>query len=100
MPRAHKVDANQAEIIAAFRELGCSVHDCSGVGGGFPDLVVGLVGVNLLVECKTDAGTLTPEQERFSQEWRGTMRIVRSADEARELVTRTRRQVCKSQSAA
>lgn len=98
--KGRKVDANQAEIIAAFRALGCAVHDCSGVGNGFPDLVVGLVGVNLLVECKTDAGTLTPDQERFSQEWRGSMHVVRSADEARELVTRTRRQVCKSQSAA
>ena len=95
MPRAHKVDANQAEIIAAFRELGCSVHDCSGVGDGFPDLVVGLVGVNLLVECKTGTGELTPEQERFFQEWRGLAYIIRSAQEARDLVIQTRQEISK-----
>jgi hypothetical protein len=95
MARAHKVDANQAEIIAAFRELGCSVHDCSGVGDGFPDLVVGLVGVNLLVECKTDGGGLTPDQERFFQEWRGLAYIIRSAQEARDLVIQTRQEIAK-----
>lgn len=95
MPRAHKVDANQAEIIAAFRELGCTVHDCSGVGDGFTDLVVGMVGVNLLVECKTDTGELTPEQERFFQEWRGLAYIIRSAQEARDLVIQTRQEIAK-----
>lgn len=95
MPRAHKVDANQAEIIAAFRELGCSVHDCSGVGDGFPDLVVGLVGVNLLVECKTESGVLTPEQVRFMEEWRGVAYVIRSAQEARDLVIQTRREIAK-----
>ena len=95
MPRAHKVDANQGEIIAAFRALGCSVHDCSGVGGDFPDLVVGLVGVNLLVECKTESGQLTPGQERFFQEWRGLVYIIRSAQEAQDLVIQTRQEIAK-----
>lgn len=95
MPRAHKVDANQAEIIAAFRELGCSVHDCSEVGRGFPDLVVGCAGVNLLVECKTESGVLTPEQVRFMEEWRGVAYVIRSAQEARDLVIQTRRGIAK-----
>ena len=95
MPRAHKVDANQPEIIAAFRALGCSVHDCSGVGQGFPDLVVGCAGVNMLVECKTDEGTLTPDQVRFIDEWRGLVYIIRSAQEARDLVIQTRQEIAK-----
>lgn len=95
MPRAHKVDANQAEIIAAFRALGCSVHDCSGVGGGFPDLVVGCAGVNLLVECKTGEGTLTPDQVRFIGEWRGLVYIIRSAQDAQDLVVQTRQEIAK-----
>lgn len=93
--KGRKVDANQGEIIAAFRALGCAVHDCSGVGNGFPDLVVGLVGVNLLVECKTDAGTLTPDQVRFIGEWRGLVYIIRSAQEAQDLVVQTRQEIAK-----
>ena len=34
-------DANHAQIAAALASAGCSVWDASGVGRGFPDLVVG-----------------------------------------------------------
>ena len=48
--RASKVDENQHEIVSFFRKIGCSVALMHAVGEGFPDLVVGKQGVNLLVE--------------------------------------------------
>ena len=44
MRRAAKVDTSQAPIIAMLRANGMSVKDCSAVGQGFPDLVVGFRG--------------------------------------------------------
>lgn len=44
MRRAARVDANHAEIARTLRRLGWAVHDTSGVGGGFPDLVIGKAG--------------------------------------------------------
>lgn len=82
---------NHEEIAEAFRSLGCSVFDTADLGGGFPDLVVGLIGVNLLVEVKTDDGSLEPAQVRFVDEWRGQYEIVRSVDGAVQLVHSTRR---------
>ena len=38
--RAAKVDRNQPEIVDALRKCGAFVKDCSGVGAGFPDLIV------------------------------------------------------------
>jgi len=43
MRRAARTDSNQAAIVAAFRDLGCSVFTLHTVGRGFPDLAVGSV---------------------------------------------------------
>ena len=40
MARAKRVDANQKEIVDLFRKMGCLVWDSSGLGRGFPDLIV------------------------------------------------------------
>lgn len=84
-------DANHKEVKAAFVELGCSVADTADVGNGFPDLVVGIAGVNALVEVKTLTGDHTPEQERFYAEWRGSHYTVRSPEQAVDLVMSVRK---------
>ena len=84
-------DANHQEIKDAFTALGCSVADTADVGNGFPDLVVGIAGVTMLVEVKTKYGIHTPEQERFFSEWRGSHYTVRSRDQAIDLVQSIRR---------
>ena len=52
MRRAARVDANQAAIVAALRQVGCYVQDLSGVGRGCPDLLVGYRGVWHVIEVK------------------------------------------------
>src|SRR5512146_999648 len=88
MRRAAKVDANQAEIIAALREAGVSVLPLSAFGEGLPDLLVGINGVNFLLEVKSRRGTLTPSQQAFFRGWRGQAVIVRSSEEALAAVGR------------
>lgn len=65
---AFRVDANQAEVVAALRRAGCSVWSAAHVGGGFPDLVVGRIVAGkrrtYLLEVKD--GTLPPSRRRLN----------------------------------
>jgi len=68
--RAAKVDANQAEIVAALRKVGCEVVSTAAIGNGFPDLIVLGPGMNkwerkiYLVEIKN--GSLPPSRRRLT----------------------------------
>lgn len=95
MRRAAKVDDNQGEIVRAFRQLGCTVAITSQVGGGFPDLVVGVLGENLLVEIKDgskppSARKLTPDQVEFHRDWRGQVCIIETEQDVIDLVNQVR----------
>ena len=84
MRRAARVDSNQAAIVAAFRDLGCSVFPLHQVGRGFPDLVVGCNGLNLLIEVKDGSKfpserRLTADEQRFIEAWSGQIYIVSSS---------------------
>jgi len=100
MRRAAKVDENQSEIVAAFRQLGCSVTDTSMVGQGFTDIVVGFKGahgpVTVLVEIKDgakppSARKLTGAQKIWHREFQGAKAIVESVEQVAELVNSYRR---------
>lgn len=96
MRRAAKIDANQGDIVQAFRALGCSVAITSAVGDGFPDLVVGINGLNVLVEVKDGSRPpserkLTPAQVVFHEGWRGQAVVVISVEQAVALVNAVRR---------
>lgn len=85
---ACKVDANQNAIVKILRQMGASVTITSAMGDGFPDTVVGIRGSNYLVEIKPDAkAKLTPAQVVFHQTWRGQIHVVRSMNDAVELIT-------------
>lgn len=87
----HRTDANHAEIVQAFEQLGCSVFSTHAVGGGFPDLAVGCNGRTLLVEIKTERGDLTKAQREFIEQWKGdTIHIVCDTDDVIALVNQTR----------
>lgn len=93
--RAARTDANQTEVISAFRDEGCSVADTSDVGEGFLDIVVGLDGINVLVEIKDgskppSARKLTEPQRKFTGAWAGWWEVVKDLDEVRSLVLRMR----------
>ncbi len=78
----HRADHNQNEIVAALEAIGCTVYKI----GRPVDLVVGRGAKNWLIDCKSKTGKKTPFQERFFTEWKGQVRIVRSAQEAIDLV--------------
>ncbi len=84
---AAKVDANQAEIVAALRAVGATVTPTHTAGAGFPDLAVGFRGINLLIEVKDgtkppSARKLTPDQEKWHATWTGQKAVVSSVAEA------------------
>jgi hypothetical protein len=95
---ARKIDANQTEIVAALRKIGCSVAITSGAGDGFPDIVVGRTDINgdrknWLIEIKDGDKSpsrqkLTPDQVVFHREWEGQIAIVTSAEQAINLIMR------------
>lgn len=91
MRRAAKVDENQKELVSQLRHHGCSVAVTSGVGVGFPDIVVGYKGQNFLFEVKDpakppSARKLTNDQEEFHWKWRGQIDVIETADEAIEIM--------------
>lgn len=91
-PKYGRTDANHAEVIGWFLELGCTVQDTSQVGLGFPDIVLGTVGRTVLVEIKTADGELLPSQRTFNAKWRGAQPVVvRTQIDCIELVQRIRR---------
>lgn len=87
MRRAARVDANQAEIVAALRKLGATVQPLHTIGSGCPDLLVGFQGRNALFEVKDgnkprSARALTGDEMEWIAEWRGSVHVVESVEQA------------------
>ena len=85
--RAQKTDANQAQIVEAFRKAGASVEFI----GEPVDLVVGYLGINILIEVKDgkkipSKQRLTKKQAEFFEQWKGVVYIVRSVDDALQII--------------
>lgn len=98
MRRAAKTDANHANVRDGLRQIpGCTVRDTSGIGGGFPDLVVGMRGVTLMLEVKDGAKApsarkLTAAQQNFVENWTGSpIWVVESLQQAVDIVLREAR---------
>ena len=85
MRRAAKVDVNQGDIVLALRRAGCTVQLLHQVGKGCPDILVGR-DKNYLMEIKSGSGKLTEDERDFFDEWRGQVCVVRSAEEALQVV--------------
>ncbi|HEY0545301.1 MAG TPA: hypothetical protein VGC91_08005 [Pyrinomonadaceae bacterium] len=95
MPK--KVDASQTQLVQVFRALGLTVAITSGVGDGFPDIVVGglmpcvcgsqrRVKQTKIVEIKTPKGILTPDQKEFHAIWRGQLDVIRTEEDVLHLI--------------
>ncbi len=85
----HRTDNNQAEIIRVLKAVGATVTDTSMVGGGFPDLVVGIFGKDYKIEIKNpDArGKLRTSQMIFQEFWKGDrVHVVQSPEEALRVI--------------
>ncbi len=83
-----KVDANQAAIIEALEKTGAIVQTLGGVGDGCPDLLVGRLGVNVLLEVKNPEGRnrVGEKQSQWIAKWRGQCAVVRDEFEAMRIV--------------
>ena len=89
MRRAAKTDDNQKDIVNSLRIAGFSVYPTHSLGRGFPDIVVGKNGLNLLFEIKDgskpkSAQKLTKDEQVFHENWRGSVHIVTSPEHALE----------------
>lgn len=98
MRRAAKVDDNQAEIVAALRGIGCSVQCLHSIGQGFPDILVGFNGLNLLFEIKDgkkppSARRLTTDEIIWHDAWKGQVQVIDSIDHALRTVNWYRRNI-------
>lgn len=87
MRRRGRTDENQKEIVNVFRKLGFSVAITSMVGSGFPDIVIGKYKWNWLVEIKDGKKVLsqrdlTDDEEKFISEWKGSVFIVETIEQA------------------
>ncbi len=81
-PQICKVDGNHGEIVNYLRSLGWSVTSLAKVGFGAPDAVVGVSGVNVLLEFKLPKEKLTEDEVKWHESWRGTVHTVTSRQEA------------------
>lgn len=87
MRRAAKVDATQAEIVAALKSAGATVQHLHAVGEGCPDLLAGYRGRNFLLECKPKIGApskrkLRPRQVEWHEGWKGQVATVETPEAA------------------
>ena len=90
MRRAARVDASQAEVVAALRAAGAYVW----ISGTPLDLIVGFAGQTALVEVKVLTGVKKRTQSRFTalqtsfmRDWiGGTVATVTDAEGARRLL--------------
>ena len=79
--RARRKDANQDAIVEMYEKLGCSVQSLHTVGGGCPDLAIGVAGMNGFAEIKDgnkipSRRRLTKDQLPWHEAWMGEVRIV------------------------
>jgi hypothetical protein len=77
-----RVDKNQTQIVDLAKKLGYYVAHTYAVGSGFPDLVLGKKGLNILIEIKDGyKKQLTPSQKIFHTEYLGAVYVIHSIDE-------------------
>ena len=91
MRKIARTDQNQQEIVNALRKVGCSVGITSTLGNGYPDLDIGFRNRNLKLEVKDGSKPpserqLTPDQQKWHNEWRGQVAVVESIEQALKVI--------------
>ena len=99
MPKwSKRVDANQATLVREFQAHGASVLLMHSLGGGAPDLAVGVGGRNHFVEVKnkdTSYGRagLSESQRKWNRRWNGEpMEPCASVEDALRLLENWRKE--------
>ena len=89
MPRNNcRKDNNHNEIAEVFIEAGWEVIDTSKLRFGFPDLIVTPPGSTcpILIEVKSEKGTLSKAERDFHKAYRGRLFIVRNTAQAQAVI--------------
>lgn len=89
--RANRIDANQPEIVAHFREWDCSVLVISDLKNCC-DIIVAKHGRTIAVEIKDGAKVksarkLTDGEEAFKASWKGCWRLCESIKDADKIIS-------------
>jgi len=85
-------DGSQDAIVAALKSAGATVQDLSRIATpGVPDLLVGYLGRNYLIECKPGDGTkqqqrLRPSQQEWHAKWGGQVAVCYNAEQALAII--------------
>lgn len=79
--KAKRKDINQPELEVRLKKLGFSVTSLHALGKGIPDLLLGIMGINIVVEVKHDNAELTEPEKEWHRDWKGQVRIAQSAEE-------------------
>lgn len=90
--RAKKIDSNQNSIVKSLRQIpGVKVAITSGLGNGFPDLVVGKLtagrGMQMaMIELKDGKKSasrkrLTKDEEKFKRDWEACYYVCENLEE-------------------
>lgn len=82
-----RLDGNHTAVCAALRNAGMEPLSLAKVGEGCPDIVVGWLGVNVLLEIKDgekppSARQLTAAEQDFHATWPGQVHIAESPEQA------------------
>jgi len=95
MRKHGRTDANQTEIVAHLRMISRSVRltvfVSSAMGNGFPDLVIGYLGRNFLIELKDpkkppSERKLTEAESLFHGKWDGQIATCGTVDEILKVI--------------
>lgn len=86
MRKKARVDANQKEIVQELRKRGISVLHTHQLGKGAPDIIVGYMNSNYLIELKDGNKSksqqrLTKDELDFSLKWRGSYAVCNSLEQ-------------------
>lgn len=84
--RAAKVDGNQAQIVKALKDAGATVQHLHKVGAGCPDICAGYQCINYLLEIKQANGKVNALQKEWHDNWRGSVFVVRTPEEALDAI--------------
>lgn len=85
--KSSKKDTSQAPIEAFLKQLQISYVSLHFVGEGFPDMIVGVFGINVLIEIKShEKSKLRPNQEKFHAEWGGSVFRADSVEDVADIL--------------
>lgn len=85
-PGRIRADANARELDDLFLAWGCSLLVLDHAGDSIPDRLVGVAGLDCLVEYKAPKGRIRPGQAVFARFWRGRRDMARDRADVMRIV--------------